>query len=98
MLQLRQFDLKLAFSRARALGENIKNQGGPIQNLATEKFLEVPALRRRQLVIKNDSIDVGLPAKPGEFLCFACPNEGARARRLEFLYAIANDLAAGGAG
>src|SRR5215468_9753605 len=98
MLQLRQFDLKLALPRARALGENIKNQGGPIQNLATEKFLQVPALRRRQLVIKNDSIDVGLTTKPGEFLRFARPNEGAGARCLEFLYAIADDLAAGSAG
>src|SRR6266700_8327412 len=34
MLELRQFDLQLAFSRAGALGENIEDERGAIENLA----------------------------------------------------------------
>jgi len=98
MLQLRQLYLKLAFPRARALGENIKNQRGPIQNLAAENLLEVPALSRRQLIIENDGVDVGLAAETGEFLRFAGPDKCARTRRLQLLHAIADHLAAGRAG
>ena len=46
MLQLRQLDLQLAFTRAGALGENVENQRSPIENLAVENLLEVTALGR----------------------------------------------------
>ena len=98
MLQLRQLDLKLAFSRARALGENIQDQRGPIQNLATENFFQVPALGGRQFVIKDDRIDVRLLAMLGEFLRLAGANERAGAGSGQLLDALADHLAAGRSG
>ena len=44
MLQLRQFDLQLAFAGAGALGEDIENQRGAIEHLALENRFQIAAL------------------------------------------------------
>ena len=45
MLELRQFDLQLAFARAGALRKNVENERRAIQDFAVENFFEVAALR-----------------------------------------------------
>ena len=44
MLQLREFDLQFAFLRPRALGEDVEDQGGAIEDFALETFFQVAAL------------------------------------------------------
>lgn len=95
MLELSQFDLQLAFPGAGALGEDVQDEGGAIEDLAIEDLLEVAALRRGKFVIENDSIDVGSTAKIGKLVGFAFTYEGGRAWSGHFLQAVTDDLTAG---
>ena len=61
VLQLRQLHLQLAFARSRAPGEDVENQLRPIDDLAADRFLDLPQLRRRQLVVEDDDVDVRSP-------------------------------------
>ena len=58
VLQLRQLDLQLAFARPRAPGEDVENQLRAIDDLAADRLLDLPQLRRRQLVVEDDDVDV----------------------------------------
>src|SRR5206468_3789134 len=58
MLQLREFDLQLAFFGAGALGENVENERSPIDDLALEDILQIAALSGGKFVVKNDGIDI----------------------------------------
>jgi hypothetical protein len=98
MLQLCQFDLQFAFARAGALGEDIQNQRGAIEDLAVENLFKVPALGWGQFVVKDYRIDIGFPAMLGKFVSFAFANKSAGARRGQFLDAIPNDGSSGGRG
>ncbi len=63
VLQLRQLDLQLAvLRRLRPLRENVQDQLRAVQNFPAENFLEIAALRRRQLVVENHRADVLLLA------------------------------------
>ena len=95
MLQLRQLDLELAFPSASALGEDIEDEGRPIQDLAVEDFLQVAALGGSQFIIKNDRVDVGPVAEFGEFIGFAFADESAGAGSSQLLKTIADDLGSG---
>ena len=57
VLELRELDLKLAFTRPRAPREDVENELRAIDDLAVERFFEVAQLRRRQLVVENHDID-----------------------------------------
>ena len=45
MLELRQFDLQLAFARPGALREDVENQRRAVEDFAVENFFERAALR-----------------------------------------------------
>src|SRR5208282_545732 len=45
MLELRQFDLQLAFARPGALGEDVEDERRAVENFALEDFFEIAALR-----------------------------------------------------
>jgi hypothetical protein len=94
MLELSQLDLQLALSRARALREDVENEGGAIEDLAVEDLLQIAALGRRKLVIKNDGIDVGAPAMLGKLIGLAFADKGRGARSGHFLLAIAYNFRA----
>ena len=68
VLQLRELDLQLAFARPRAPREDVEDQLRAIDDLAVERLLEVAQLRRRQLVVEDDDVDVELVARGGERL------------------------------
>ena len=59
VLQLRQLHLQLAFPRARAPGEDVEDELRAIDDLAADRLFDVPQLRRRQLVVEDDDVDVG---------------------------------------
>src|SRR6266568_2651971 len=98
MLELGQFDLQLAFSRAGALGENIEDERGAIENLAIEHLLQVAALGWRKLIVENHRINVRAPAVLSELIGLALADERAGARRRHLLYPIADHFSPGGVG
>lgn len=98
MLELRQFNLQLAFPRAGPLREDVENQRGAVQNLELEKLLQVAGLRGGKLIVENDRVHVVLFAERGEFARFAFADVGGGIGRLDFLRAFADDFAAGGGG
>ena len=88
MLQLRQFDLQFAFARAGALGENIQDQRGAVEDLAAEDLFQIAALGRGKLVVEDHGIDVVVAAEGGEFVGFAGADEGGGDGGLDFLGAL----------
>ena len=75
VLQLRELDLQLAFARARAPREDVENQLRAIDDLAADRLLDLAQLRRRQLVVEDDDVDVGFGARRGERLDLAARRE-----------------------
>ena len=73
IFQLRQLDLQLAFARPRAPREDVENELRAIDDLAADRFLDLPQLRRRQLVVEDHDVDVGLGARRGERRDLAAP-------------------------
>src|SRR5262249_29776455 len=57
--QLRQLDLHHALLAVGVLGEDVEDQGDAVDDVAPELLLEVALLRRRQLVVEHDDVDVG---------------------------------------
>jgi len=98
VLELRQLDLQLAFAGAGALGKDIEDQRGTIEDFAIEHLLQITALRRREFVVENDSIDIGAVAEAGKFVGLAFADKSGGVGSSHFLQAIAHDMAAGGGG
>ena len=98
MLQLRQLDLELAFARASALGEDVENERGAVEDLAVKGRLQVAALGGGKLVIEDDSIHIRLVAELGKLLGLAFADICGGAGRDHLLYAFADDFPAGGGG
>src|SRR5262249_14889332 len=68
ILQLRELDLELAFPRPRPPREDVEYQLRPIDDRAADLLLDLPQLRRRQLVVEDHDVDVGLGARGCERL------------------------------
>ncbi len=98
MLELRQFNLQLAFARPGALGEDVEDERRAVNDFALEDFFEVAALRGRKVVVENHRVHVVAPAEVREFLGLALADERGGRQRLHFLDSGVNDLAAGGLG
>ena len=84
------------FPRAGPLGEDVEDQRRAIENLAVENFFQVAALGGREFVIKNDGVDLLLPALERELAGFSGADERSRDRAVQFLGAITDDGPAGG--
>lgn len=98
MLKLGQFNLELSFARAGALGENIENQSGAIENFTFEHLFQISALGWGKLVVENDRVDIVMLTPFGEFGGFARTDKSGCDRGFNFLTAGADDLATGGGG
>ena len=68
VFQLRQLDLQLAFAGPRPPREDVENQLRAIDDLPADRLFDLPQLRRRQLVVEDDDVDVGLGARGGQRL------------------------------
>lgn len=97
-LELREFDLQFAFASAGALGENVENQRGSIEDFDAEDFFEVAVLRGGKFVVENDGVDGIFLTVFGELFGFAGADKGGGGGFVEFLNAVADDFAAGGFG
>ncbi len=94
VLELGKFDLQLAFTRARALREDIQDQRRAVQQLAIEQFFQVAALRGGQFLVEDHGVHIQLPAELGEFIGLALADVGGGVGGLELLHAVADDVAA----
>ena len=98
VLQLRQFDLQLAFPRARPARKNIEDQLGAIDDGPPDGTLEVSQLRRRQFVVEDDNVDAGLGRGRRQHLDFAFAEKRRRIRLGAFLLHAQDDVRVGGGG
>ena len=96
MLQLRHFDLHFAFTCAGALGEDVENQCGSIENLAIKNPLQVPRLGRRKFIIKNHRVHFSPFANLCKLRRLSFSNEGRNVRFVHSLCSLPNDLRSGG--
>jgi len=94
MLELREFDLQLAFARPGALRKDVENQRRAVENLAVEDFFEVAALRGRKVVVENHRVHVLPPAEIREFASLAGADERGGIERYHFLPAVTDDFTA----
>ena len=58
VFQLRELHLQLAFARPRAPREDVEDELRAIDDLAADRLFDLPQLRRRQLVVEDDDVDV----------------------------------------
>jgi hypothetical protein len=82
VLELCELDLPLAFARSRAAGEDVKDELGAIDDLPFETILELTQLRRRQLVVEDDGVDLGLGTRRGKRGRLAAADERRASDRL----------------
>jgi hypothetical protein len=91
MFELRQLHLELAFPRAGALGEDIQNERGAIENLATEDSFQVARLGTGQLVVGYDRVHFQFLATGGKLGGLAGADERAGHGGFELLGGGARD-------
>ena len=60
MMQLRRLDLQPALLRAGSLGEDVEDQLSAVDHLDLELALQVALLPRRQLLVEDQQVEVGL--------------------------------------
>ena len=75
VLELRQLDLKLPFTRARPAREDVENQLRAIDHTPAEDLFEVAGLCRRELVVEHHDVDVQLGAGTGDQLRLPAADE-----------------------
>src|SRR5262245_4958843 len=60
VLELRQLDLELALRAPRVLGEDVEDQLRPVDDPRGERVLELPLLRRTEVVVDEQRLGAGL--------------------------------------
>ena len=93
MRQLRQLHLQLALARPGAAREEIEDELSPVDDLAADFFFDLPELRRRQLVVEDDHVDVGLGGRRREHLNLAGAQKSRRIRLRPLLQHAQHDVA-----
>ncbi len=58
VLQLGEFDLKLAFARSGTAGENVEDELSTVDDLAVKELFEITLLRAAEFVIEKNDVDV----------------------------------------
>ena len=95
VFQLRELHLQLALARPRAAREDVEDQLRAIDDLAADLLLDLPQLRRRQLVVEDDDVDVGFRGGERERLDLAGAEKGRRIGLRALLQHAQHDLRAG---
>ena len=98
VFQLRELDLQLAFARPRAPREDVEDQLRAIDDAALEPLLQLAQLRRRQLVVEDDDVDVGFGRGAREQIDFAAAEKRRGVGLGPLLQHAQHDLRAGGVG
>ena len=75
VFELRELDLPLAFARARTPREDVENELRAVDDLPLDARFDLAQLRRRQLVVEDDGVDVGLGAGGRQEVELAAPEK-----------------------
>src|SRR5260370_30429613 len=78
VIQLRQFDLQLAFTAPRMTGKNIKNQLSAVDYPAIRRFFNVALLHRRKIAVENDQRRFVRRGLSANFVQLAAANQRCR--------------------
>ena len=78
VLELGELDLKLAFCRMGVAGEDVQDQRCAVDHADRETVLEIPLLRRRQLVVDHQDLGLGLLDALLQLVDFAAAEIGLR--------------------
>src|ERR1039457_4447075 len=76
IIQLREFHLQAALTRARAMGEDIQDELRAIDDAARKLLLQVALLSGRQVVVEDDQAGIRGLAQLRQLLHFALADEG----------------------
>ena len=96
VFELGQLDLHLALGRVRVAGEDVEDHRGAVEHRDVELGLEVALLARRQLVVGDDEVRVGLLEQGLELVDLARAQVVVRVRLVELLGQLADRRDAGG--
>ena len=83
--ELGQLDLRLAFLAPGVLGEDVEDDGSPVDRGAAEQLFQVAGLGRRQLVVEDDRVGVDGVGDVPQLARLALPHVGGRIGRLPLL-------------
>lgn len=83
VLRLREFNLQARLPRLGAAGEDVDDQGRPVEDFDLQCILEVALLRWRQLIVEDDQRVVALVALGDYLLELAFANVGSGMWRIE---------------
>src|SRR5436305_1071447 len=97
ILQLSQLNLQSTFAAAGALRKDIENQLRSIEYLAREQILQVTALRRRKLIVKNHRGHLLILTRILDQLCLAATDVIRSRRFRQLLRDCIDDFGARGA-
>ena len=98
VLELRQFDLQLAFMAARALGEDVEDQPGAVDHAALEELLQVALLARRQRVVDQHEVGAAGIGRGLDLVELAAAQQGGGIRAVDARRHHVGDARAGRAG
>ena len=78
-----QLHLQFAFLRAGALGKNIQNQAGAVNDFGGDDFFQIFLLGGRNFVVKNNGVRLEQAGFLGDFFHFSAPDERSRLVRVD---------------
>ena len=91
VLQLRQFDLKLAFAGSRVAGEDVEDQLRAVDDAHIEFALQVALLRGREFVVEDRQLGASRRQRAFQLLDFAAADKRGRIGARPALQHLAGD-------
>ena len=95
VLELRELDLQLPFTRTRTASKDVEDQLRPVHDLSFDSLFDLTQLCRRQLVVEDDDVHVHLSARCGEMFDLSGTEECRRVRLGPLLHYLQHDVGAG---
>ena len=94
IFQLRQLNLELTLTGARTAGKDVENELCAVDDFPVQRPLQIPELRRTQLVVDDDHIHFRFVTGPRQQLNLALAQEERRIRPLSILQHAQDDRGA----
>ena len=98
VVELGQFDLKAAFQREGALGEDVEDELGAVHDAHAQNFLEGASLCGGQVVVEDHESGLGGLEVGGDLLGLATADVGGRIQNPKAAEGFTGDFGLGGVG
>ena len=94
VLVLRQFDLQDAVAGVGVLGEDIQDEGGPVENadVLAKALFQFAQVARGEFVIKHDDLRQEFFDQGFDLVNFSRPNKGIRVGGIQLLSSHPNHI------